>query len=346
MKTEENAPPSLRRKIFGAGMTLAGILLGILLVLFLLIDAIPAYTVSWKGLWPVLLAVAAVLITAAVLLSLWLSRKLTDPLRKIDPGNPEKGVPYAELQPMTDEIRQQNAKLLRQMQEQTALHDEQDAMRREFTANVSHELKTPLTSISGYAELIRDGIARPEDLPRFAERIYDESHRMITLVGDIIKLSQLDEKEVNVPTEELDLWELCEGIIDQLQLPASKRNISLRLEGERLTIRSAGQIVEEILFNLCDNAVKYNKEGGSVTVTLRRCVDGAEVCVADTGIGIPEENLSHVFERFYRVDKSHSKEIGGTGLGLSIVKHGAAYLDARVSLESKEGDGTTVRVLF
>ena len=219
-------------------------------------------------------------------------------------------------------------------------------MRRDFTANVSHELKTPLTSIKGYSELLRDGIAKSEDIPRFAGKIYEESHRLITLVGDIIKLSQLDGNDIEVKIEKIDLCELTSAVISQLEMAAKSKNITVTLTGDRPIITGGEQIVEEMIFNVIDNAIKYNRQGGEVNVKIRQRLDGVEFEVKDTGIGIAEEDIPHIFERFWRADKSHSKEIGGTGLGLSIVKHGAMFMDAHVSVKSKLNEGTTVRILF
>lgn len=282
----------------------------------------------------------------AFLFSIRISRRVSRQIAAIHLDRPKTLPSDPEFEPLRREIERQNTRITERMSELQARHEEQDTMRREFTANVSHELKTPLTSISGYAEIIRNGIAKEADIPRFAGKIYDESQRLITLVGDIIKLSQLDEKEVPVRIEEFDLLETCRAVLSQLEMAAAEKQVTVELEGESLTIRGAEQIAEEIIFNLCDNAIKYNRPGGRVTVKLRQCVDGAQLTVRDTGIGIPEADQPRVFERFYRVDKSHSKEIGGTGLGLSIVKHGARFMGAEVSLESKVGIGTTVRVLF
>lgn len=259
--------------------------------------------------------------------------------------------PYtADVYPEIEEFRRKAVKLRKEtakkIEEMESSHTEQDRMRRDFTANVSHELKTPLTSIKGYSELLRDGIVQAEDISRFAGKIYDESHRLITLVGDIIKLSQLDGNDVEVKLEEIDMRSLAEAVISQLEMAAKKKNVTVTLTGDSPIITGGEQIVEEMMFNIIDNAIKYNREGGSVTVKLRQRVDGVEFEVSDTGIGINEEDIPHIFERFWRADKSHSKEIGGTGLGLSIVKHGAMFMDARVSVTSKINEGTTIRVLF
>lgn len=271
---------------------------------------------------------------------------IIDPINNIDIESPETSDLYSEFSPLVDKIASQNNRILQQMEELRFESQNKDKLRREFTANVSHELKTPLTSISGYAEIIRDGIARPEDTLRFAGKIYDESQRLITLVEDIIKLSRLEGSNIEVTHGSIDLYTLCENVISRLEPVAAKRDISFVLNGDRCNISGVVYIIEEMITNLCDNAIKYNKDGGTVTITVRQCIDGVELSVADTGIGIPENDIPRVFERFYRVDKSHSKEIGGTGLGLSIVKHGALYHNASISIDSKLGCGTTVKVLF
>lgn len=282
----------------------------------------------------------------ASLLARRVSKSITAPINKIDLENPEKNKVYEELQPLIQRLREQRDKLRNTISKIKSDHEKQDNLRQEFTANVSHELKTPLTSISGYAEIIRDGLVKQEDIPRFAGKIYDESKRLITLTGDIIKLSQLDEKDVRVEPEDIDLYEMCEGIINQLEMVSKAKNITTLLQGEHLHINGVEQIVEEMIFNICDNAVKYNKQNGFVYINIRQCVDGIELSVKDTGIGISKEDAEHVFERFYRADKSHSKEIGGTGLGLSIVKHCAMFMDAKLSLDSTLGEGTTISILF
>ena len=221
-----------------------------------------------------------------------------------------------------------------------------EELRREFSANVSHELKTPLTSISGYAEIMKNGLVRPEDMARFAENIYTEAQRLITLVGDIIKLSQLDENAVEVEKSAVDLYEVSSDVVKRLQGNAAKQKVSISLQGEPAVVHGARQILDEMIFNICDNAIKYNKTNGKVMVTVKNEGMRKVVTVADTGIGVPEADKDRIFERFYRVDKSHSKQIGGTGLGLSIVKHGAIYHDAQVELESKVGEGTVVRIVF
>ena len=221
-----------------------------------------------------------------------------------------------------------------------------ERLRREFTANVSHELKTPLTSISGFAEIIQNGIVKPEDVPKFAGNIFKESQRLISLVNDIIKLSQLDEGIMPYEPEILSLKEIAKEVVARLQEPAKKKSVHLEVEGTDEKIKGVRPVLEEIVYNLCDNGIKYNKENGSVKISIERKPEGVTLSVIDTGIGIPVSSQNRIFERFYRVDKSHSKEIGGTGLGLSIVKHGAAYLGATIKLESIVDVGTSITLLF
>lgn len=221
-----------------------------------------------------------------------------------------------------------------------------EQLRREFTANVSHELKTPLHTISGSAELMAEGMVRNEDIPVFSRRIYAESQRMIRLVEDIIRLSHLDEGAGDMKWEEMDLHALAEENINVLMPEAKKRGIQVDLAGETVWVRGIRQLVSGIFYNLIDNAIKYNHREGSVRVTVEAERAGASVCVADTGIGIPAEHQERIFERFYRVDKSHSKEIGGTGLGLSIVKHAAKLHGAAIQVDSIVGEGTAIKIHF
>ena len=221
-----------------------------------------------------------------------------------------------------------------------------EMLRREFTANVSHELKTPLTSISGFAEIMKDGFVKPQDVPQFAGKIFDESQRLIALVGDIIKISQLDEDMLPYEKEEIDLYELSEQIVSRLQNVAQNKGITMTLTGEPVTVKTVRKIADEVIYNLCDNAIKYNRPDGSVKVSITREDHQVLLKVEDTGIGISPADQRRVFERFYRVDKSHSKQIGGTGLGLSIVKHGAAYLGVKIGLESVLGEGSCFSLSF
>lgn len=222
----------------------------------------------------------------------------------------------------------------------------QEQYRREFTANVSHELKTPLTSISGIAEIIRNGIVKPEDIPHFAGKIYDESQRLITLIGDIIKLSRLDENQVPMERETVDMLEMARDVVQQLSSVARKSGVTLVANGTHGQVLGVRQVLGEMVYNLCENAVKYNRAGGRVWVDVQQVADHVVLRVKDTGIGIPAAEQGRIFERFYRVDKSHSKAVGGTGLGLSIVKHGAALHHATISVSSEPEQGTEITLTF
>ena len=217
--------------------------------------------------------------------------------------------------------------------------------RREFTANVSHELKTPLQGIIGSAELIENGMVKPEDLPRFVGHIHAEAARLVTLIDDIIRLSQLDEGDA-MPTEPVDLLAVSQEAAENLHDAAAARNVTVSVTGQPAVLPGVRRLIYEIVYNLCDNAIKYNRDGGRVDVTVAADTGGSSITVADTGIGIAPEHQGRVFERFYRVDKSHSKASGGTGLGLSIVKHAVQYHHGRIELESTPGTGTTIRVVF
>ena len=274
-----------------------------------------------------------------VMLSLILASRLADsivrPLNALDLDRPKDNKVYEEVYPLLERIAVQQDELARTEQ-----------IRREFTSNVSHELKTPLHSISGYAELLKDGIVREEDVGHFASRIYGEARRMTTLVEDIIRLSHLDEGGEDFPREDADIYQLAEKTIDLLAVEARQAGVSVILSGDHVMLNCCVSQVEAILYNLCDNAIKYNHEDGKVFVGVTKKPKGVEIIVKDTGIGIPEEYHERIFERFYRVDKSHSKEVGGTGLGLSIVKHAARLHDARITVESQKEGGTCITVFF
>ena len=223
---------------------------------------------------------------------------------------------------------------------------EREQLRREFSANVSHELKTPLTSISGFAEIIQDGLVRAEDIKKFAGRIYDEAQRLITLVEDTIKVSQLDEGENPYEWEQLDAYAVVKDVCGRLKDIAAKKNVHLYIDGDKTMLCTVRPILDEIIYNLCDNGIKYNRDDGTVSIHLRDLGENVEIRVKDNGIGIPGEDQSRVFERFYRVDKSHSKAIGGTGLGLSIVKHGVTFLGGTLKMVSEIGKGTEITMTF
>ena len=284
---------------------------------------------------PVMFLIAAVMILLTVILASWQTRRLIKPINELDIEHPMDNMVYEELTPLLTAMDQSNRE-----------KEEVSNMRKEFSANVSHELKTPLTSISGYAEIMKNGLVRPQDIPNFSERIYKEARRLITLVEDIIKLSKLDEESVELEKEDVELYGLCREIVSRLSPQANARRVQVSVQGEQVVYRGIRQILDEMIYNICENAIKYNNEGGRVVVWCGKTLNGAKISVTDNGIGIPEEHLDRIFERFYRVDKSHSKERGGTGLGLSIVKHGAILHGANVQVESKVGEGTRIDILF
>ena len=223
---------------------------------------------------------------------------------------------------------------------------ERESLRREFSANVSHELKTPLTSISGFAEIMQGGLVKCEDIPQFAGRIYKESQRLLQLVEDVIQISQLDEEKASYVWEPVDVYQICKNAFESLKEKAKRLNVHLYICGERMKMEAVRTLLEEAVYNVCDNAIKYNRNDGSVSVFLTQTAQEIQIVVKDTGVGIPKEDQDRVFERFYRVDKSHSKEIGGTGLGLSIVKHAVGALKGSVILRSEEGNGTEITLRF
>ena len=281
----------------------------------------------------------SVIIVIALIISIFLSYRLSKaiirPINELDLDNPASNETYEELKPLLKKISAQKKTIIKQMKES-------EQKRQEFTSNVSHELKTPLTSISGFAEIMKSGGTPDETVMDFSTAIYDEAQRLITLVSDIMKISELDEGVVPFEKEDVDIYELSKDIIKRLSPIAHKRNISLNVTGESAKVCGVRKILDEMIYNLCDNAIKYNKDNGYVDVII----NGASITVKDTGIGIPVSEQSRVFERFYRVDKSHSKLVGGTGLGLAIVKHSASFHDADITLESTENEGTSVTITF
>ena len=223
---------------------------------------------------------------------------------------------------------------------------ERENLRREFSANVSHELKTPLTSISGFAEIMQGGLVKCEDIPKFAGRIYKESQRLLQLVEDVIQISQLDEEKTSYTWELVDVYQVCKNAFESLKEKAQSMNVHLYICGDSMKMEAVRTLLEEAVYNVCDNAIKYNRNDGSVSIFLTQTAHEIQIVVKDTGVGIPKEDQDRVFERFYRVDKSHSKEIGGTGLGLSIVKHAVSTLNGSIVLRSEEGSGTEITMKF
>ena len=290
-----------------------------------------------QNVFPSVMGVSGILFALCIVLSNYFTRSIVKPIEKIAENLSEPGVevPYRELTPFIATIRQQHEDILKNAQ-----------MRQEFTANVSHELKTPLTAISGYAELIEHGMANKETAERFAGEIHKNAARLLSLINDIIQLSQLDGGKKQMEYVNLDLFALAEECVSMLALNAQKQNVSMQVQGKCSMVMADKQLMEELVYNLCDNAIRYNNRGGSVTVTVGQECGHTYLVVKDTGIGISKQNQERVFERFYRVDKSRSKATGGTGLGLAIVKHIVAQHGAKLSLESEEGKGTEIRVDF
>jgi two-component system phosphate regulon sensor histidine kinase PhoR len=279
-----------------------------------------------------------VVIVAAVFVSMGITKSIVKPITQLGQSldNIDKFKSDEELKPLVNALLQQKKK-------QKML----DKQKKQFTANVSHELKTPLTSIAGYAELIETGMAKPEDIKPFAGVIRKQALRLVNLSEDIIQLSQLEESDdEDMSFESVNLYEIAQRCVEALNINAINKCVTLNLTGEECYIRGKAQLVEELVYNLCDNAIRYNKENGNVTVTVTPLEKGASVSVKDTGIGIPEKYQERIFERFFRVDKSRSKATGGTGLGLAIVKHITQLHDAKLEISSEEGKGTEIIVTF
>jgi signal transduction histidine kinase len=298
------------------------------------------------------LVLMALVVACLVVVSWFVSRviaeRLVRPILEIDPESEDAEAPYEELGPLVSRLNEQHRDLLERMDQVQSADD----MRREFTANVTHELKTPIAAISGASELIRDGIVRPEDIPNFASRIYDDAQRLSALVSDILTLSKLDETERSQDrqlfgsVEPIDLLSVASDVCQRYEQRAREAGVALKLDGVSTTIQGNARLLDELVGNLVSNAIRYNRKGGSVFVWV--LPQGGRPCirVSDTGIGIPEEDQGKVFERFYRVDKGRSREKGGTGLGLAIVKHAAAFHDAKIDLKSELGKGTQITVTF
>lgn len=287
--------------------------------------------------FPVILVIAVLLILLCLAVAHFLTKSLIEPIEKIAHSVDSLGEleTYEELAPFVATIQNQHEDIMRNA-----------GIRQEFTANVSHELKTPLTSISGYSELIENGMASSEDTLRFAREIHRNSDRLLTLINDVIRLSELDVVEREENFEIVDLKEVAETCVNMLLVNAENHAVTLTFEGSSCQVLSEKQMMEELVYNLCDNAIRYNNKNGKVTVTVKPEEDKAVLIVEDTGIGIPAEHQERIFERFYRVDKSRSKSTGGTGLGLAIVKHIVAKNNAEMRLESEAGKGTKITVIF
>lgn len=284
---------------------------------------------------PIIFGLGILLWTISMLIARKQTERLIEPINQLDVEDPYANDIYEELHPLINRIDNSNK-----------AKAEVENIRREFSANVSHELKTPLTSISGYAELMQNGLVRPEHVGRFAGKIYGEANRLIVLIEDIIKLSRLDEGSIELEKTEVDLYFMVREICTRLSLQAQRKGVHMEVSGQSVKVHGVKQVLDEMIYNICENAIKYNKDNGRVDIWVGSTLSGAKIAVKDTGIGIPQDQQERVFERFYRVDKSHSKETGGTGLGLSIVKHGAVLHNAQIQLESEEEVGTKIEVLF
>lgn len=302
---------------------------------------------------PAICMIFLITLALSLLLAHRLSKKIVEPLQKLNLDEPLCSEGYPELSPLLlrmdaqrKQIKAQHEELLKKHQDELLEKEKSEQMRREFTANVSHELKTPLHAISGCAELLAHGMVKAEDTEKFAGQIYQEAQRMSRLVEDILKLSRLDEGVEVAQYEMLDLHELAEKTVESLLPVANQMGVQLVVTGEDVQMEGAVQLLQGILYNLCDNAIKYNVQGGKVTVDVRAGHRSVKLTVSDSGIGIPREHQERIFERFYRVDKSHSKQIGGTGLGLSIVKHAVRLHQANLELMSEPNQGTVITITF
>ncbi len=286
---------------------------------------------------PSLVVIIAVLFVLSLVVAHFLTKNLVRPIEQLAENleNYEEVSYYEELEPFIKMIQEQHVDILKNAK-----------MRQEFTANVTHELKTPLTSISGYAELIETGMASEKDVVRFAQGIHTNAKRLLSLINDILRLSELDSAEEEMETEQVNLYQMAATCVEMLEHSALKHKVTLHLQGEDCYVQGNRTMLDELLYNLCDNAIRYNKENGEVYVEVHSTEKEAILIVKDTGIGIPKEHQERIFERFYRVDKSRSKSTGGTGLGLAIVKHIVAKHGARLILVSEVGRGTEMRVIF
>ncbi len=289
------------------------------------------------GAVPSLVGVALVLFIFCAVLAYFLTKSFIAPIETMAENldGPETVCPYKELKPFLMTIQEQHKNIIKSAK-----------MRQDFTANVTHELKTPLTSISGYSELIANGMTGEQETRRFSKEIHRNANRLLRLINDILQLSELDTLGTKLETERLNLYGMASTCVEMLKINAESNGVELFVHGETAWIEGNRSMIEELLYNLCSNAIRYNKQNGRVDVSVEETEQGVCLTVKDTGIGIPKEHQEHIFERFYRVDKSRSKERGGTGLGLAIVKHIVSEHRAQIALESEEGIGTTISVIF
>lgn len=313
-------------------------------ILRLSVEQLAVWTLLLGFAQPICIVICIALVLSFVLASR-LTKRILEPINSIDPDNPTKHIndeKYKEIAPLLRRIHSQNEQLKRDQKE----IEKSALIRQEFTANVSHELKTPLHAISGYAELLENEMVKEEDIKPFAGKIREESNRMTRLVEDIIDLTKLDNGGVEMNWEDCDLNRIAENAVDSLEVEASAKGVDVSIKGSDAPIRAIPQLMYSIIYNLCDNGIKYNHSGGSVEVEVQQSSLNTVLRVKDTGIGIPEESLERIFERFYRVDKSRSKEVGGTGLGLSIVKHAVMIHGGKIEVKSEMGQGTEFTVSF
>ena len=287
--------------------------------------------------FPVIFVMVVLLFLLCMLIAGYFTKKLLEPIEYLANNlDEEKRIEtYSELTPFMNTIYKQHEDILKNAR-----------MRQDFTANVSHELKTPLTSISGYSELIENGMATDDDIRRFAKEIHKNSSRLLTLINDIIRLSELDATDVSHTFEPINLYPITDTCVNMLQINAEKHKVTLTFDGEDAEVMSTKEMMEELVYNLCDNAIRYNNENGTVHVSLKETENSVVLSVKDTGIGIPKDHQERVFERFYRVDKSRSKSTGGTGLGLAIVKHIVVQSNAEIELHSEKETGTEIKIIF
>ena len=292
------------------------------------------------GILQPLLLVSVFAILISLLLAHRLSKRIVEPINQLDLDHPMETTEYPEIFPLQKRLAKQQEQIARDKEKL----ENASLIRRDFTANVSHELKTPIQTISGYAELMQNGMVEAEDLPRVADRIYSESRRMSQLVEDILELSHLESGLEAPAREAVDVYTVAQNAVESLAIQAEQKGVTLELTGEQTEIIGVPEQIYTIIYNLCDNAIRYNRPGGSVSVRVGSEDVNAVIEVADTGIGIPKEDYDRIFERFYQVDKSHSREVGGTGLGLSIVKHAVGTHGGSIRVESVENAGSTFTV--
>ncbi len=344
----------MTRRIYLAifGVAISVLLVASAIIIFVLTEQFAALEQNTMllvaGFLPGLIAAIGVALVLALIVAEYTSRKIVEPIDRLNLEAPLDNEVYQEVMPILRKLDAHKKEVLKKRKELMKNKAEAERMRKEFTANVSHEMKTPIQSIAGSAELLMNGLVKEEDLGTFYKRIHSDAMRMGQLVSDIISLSRLDEGGGELVKEDVNLYNLARRVLESLNASAEKNNIKLSLKGDAgIVMRGDVNLLDTLVYNLCDNAIRYNKKNGTVDVVIEETADGdVRLSVFDTGIGIPPESQARVFERFYRVDKSRSRILGGTGLGLSIVKHVAERHNARVELKSIPNNGTTIAVVF